>query len=89
MREPLGDTIIWIVLGVFFVIYISGWILLIVISLLQRMIPSLSDRLEDFMQKTFNVISPVQKYSLYIVVILVLFRIIAELLGWASPFFFV
>jgi hypothetical protein len=81
---PIGDTIIeLLILGVLY-LWLFGWVFLLSIMGLQKLFFRQSDRLENILQKVFRVTSPIQKYLLIAVGVLLAIRLIANWLGWLN-----
>lgn len=87
MNEPLGDTITWIMVGIWCFTFAAGWLVLIVFSLLKWILPNYEYGLERVLQMIFQPLGFVQKYGIYLCIILIVFRLIAYALGWAPPMF--
>jgi hypothetical protein len=85
VREPLGDKLFDIAIGMLAFTFIIGWILLLSIMFLQWALPNRSDSLELFLQKASKPLTIVQKYAGYSALILLALRFIAGLLGWGPP----
>lgn len=85
MKEPLGDTIFWIMAVIFGSAFIGGWILLLTVMFLQWLLPNSNEKLEKFLQKVSKPLGLIQKYSIYCIIILFILRLVVGWLGWAPP----
>ena len=85
MNEPLGDKLFNIAIIVLVVGWAFGWILLIGVTLIQKLIPSVETNAENFLQKTMRPLKYLTKYALIAAAILFLIRLLAGWLGWAPP----
>ena len=85
MKEPLGDTIFWILIIILGSTLILGWVVLLTVTFLQWIIPKSNDKLEKFLQTASKPLGIVQKYSIYSAVILFILRLVVGWLGWAPP----
>jgi hypothetical protein len=81
-EKPLGDRIFRIAIIVFASVWIAGWLALLFIELLKKLFPKHEAKLEQSLQKARAVLAPIQKYSLIIVVGLIVVELLAYLLGW-------
>ena len=85
MNEPLGETLFWIALSIFCLVFVVGWAMLLVVMLLQWLFPNLADNLERFLSIISKPLGTIQKYSIYGAIVLFVFRLIVGWLGWAEP----
>ena len=85
MKEPLGDTLFWLATIILGLTFIAGWVVLIVVMLLQWLFPKFDNKFEAFLQTVSKPLGLIQKYSIYAIVILFLIRLIVGWLGWAPP----
>ncbi|MBN8697162.1 MAG: hypothetical protein J0L87_11595 [Bacteroidetes bacterium] len=85
MEESIGDKIFnfsCVILGGTF---IFGWIILIGFMFLQWMLPKFEGKFEFLLLKFSAPLSIIQKYSFYCIILLLILRLIASWLGWATP----
>ena len=85
MKESMGDTLFNVACIVLVSTFIVGWILLIAVMLAQKLFPAIEAKAENFLQKISKPIGQIQKYSFIIMIVLFLLRLLAGLLGWATP----
>jgi len=85
MNQLLGDTLFNVACVVLVSTFIGGWILLIAVMLVQKLFPAVESRAENFLQKISKPIGQIQKYVFIMMIVLLLLRFFAGLLGWAPP----
>ena len=83
MKQPLGDTMFNFSCVILIGTFIGGWILLIVIMLVQKFFPIAESTTERFLQKISKPIEQIQKYSFIVLAVLFLLRVLTAFLGWA------
>jgi len=85
MTEPLGDKIVSWLMYIFVSFWGLGWILLLLIMLIQKIFPKLENKSEKILKTLGNIIGKIMKYSLIAVGVLLLIQlmgIVAKWLGW-------
>jgi cytochrome c biogenesis protein CcdA len=84
VAEPLGDKIIQLLMYVFAVTWGLGWVFLLLIMLFEKLFPNFERKGEGFLKSMGKFLSPVMKYSLIAVGILILIQFLATWLGWTK-----
>ena len=85
MTEPLGDKVISWLMYIFAASWGLGWILLLLIMLIEKLFPNLEQKGEKLLKTTGKFIGSIMKYSLLAVGVLLLIQligIVANRLGW-------
>jgi hypothetical protein len=88
MIEPLGDKIISLLLYIFAASWGLGWILLLLIMIIEKLSPNLEQKGEYLLKTIGKYIGSIMKYSLIAVGVLLLIQliaIVANWLGWTKP----
>ena len=84
MAEPLGDKIIQLLMYIFAVSWGLGWVILVLIMLFEKLFPNFERKGESFLKTIEKFLSPIMKYSLIAVAILILIQLLATWLGWTK-----
>jgi len=84
--EPLGDTIISWSMYIFIASWGLGWVLLLLIMLIQKCFLNLKQKSEGILKSIERLIGLIMKYSLIAAGVLLLIQLIAFLLGWYNPY---
>jgi hypothetical protein len=84
MAEPLGDKIIQLLMSIFAVSWGLGWVILLLIMLFEKLFPNFERKGESFLKIIGKFLSPIMKYSLIAVGILILIQLLATWLGWTK-----
>ena len=66
-------------------LWVLGWVILLIVSIIQKINPKLDTKTEQFLQSSMKIIAPIQKYSLIMLLFLFCVRILAGWFGWAKP----
>ena len=80
-----GNTLFDIAFVSLGAIWILGWILLFSVMIGEKLIPSKTEQLEQFLKKSSSFLNPIQKYLFIVLVVLFAVRLLAGWLGWAEP----
>ena len=83
--EPIGDKLFIIAAYIFGSAFVVGWLVLIIVMILEWIFPKSEWRLENFLQKISFPIEILQKYSLIALLVLLFIRWISGILGWTEP----
>lgn len=85
MDKPIGGILFMISVWAFAFTFVFGWVVLIVVALLQWMFPKHEHKLDSFLKRIMDPLGKLQKYSLWALGVLFVIRILAGWLGWAEP----
>jgi hypothetical protein len=66
-------------------LWVLGWVILLVVTIIQKVNPKLDAKTEQFLQNSMKFIALIQKYSLIMIIFLFCVRLLAGWFGWAKP----
>ena len=81
----LGDRLFGIALFTLAGLWVFGWVVLLEITLLQWLLPSIEKSLKEKLQAIGRILGPALKYVFLFALALFVIRLLAGWLGWASP----
>jgi len=81
-EEPLGDKVFDIIVVTLGIIWLAGWVFLLVTMLIQKLFPRTESKLERFLQGASKPLGFVQKYLLIVAILLLLVKLLARWFGW-------
>lgn len=85
MNSPIGDKLFDITIITFVCVIATGWVILILTTIIQWLFPSIADSMESIFQRIMKPLSIIQKYSIIVGLGLLALRLVAGWLGWAAP----